>query len=109
MKLTSVNVVNRYIQPTQAKKAKKLIEKNLWKYLDKFLKEIEKEGVPTEKTNKALFMANTNASLWYAQVQGDDFFDLAKRFATGTKINQEVVTNLRKAYTRWLKSPSTLT
>ena len=100
------DIVNRYIQEDQAIKAEELVIKQMEKVNKKVFAELEKDSALSQSTIDDIFLVAANASLWQAQVQGDDFYILAKRFATGTRINREVVDDLRERYIKWLQNPT---
>jgi len=98
---STLKIPDRTITIKQAIKASQKIKKNLKKSISKY-----KNSNKSMAYKHQLFKSNTNASLWYKNVQTGDFQKLLKKLVTGTQMSQHHIHSLRDAYHKWIISPT---
>lgn len=101
LEATMVKVPERYMSASSVLKAGRKIEKDLATNQEKLQKDSN-----NEEFHDKLFIRNTNASLWYAQITSNDFQLFLRRLVTGRPISKQVIDDLKKAYFKWIKNPS---
>ncbi len=101
LKDSALQIPDRTVSNEQAIKSGKKIIKNLEKSISKFEK-----GKKTKEDGDILFKQNTNASLWYKNIQSEDFHVLLRKLLTSTQISPKHIHSLRDAYHKWIISPT---
>jgi hypothetical protein len=98
---STLKIPDRTITKKQAIKASQKIKSNLGKAVSKY-----KNSDKSAAYQHQLSISNTNASLWYKNVQSADFQRLLKKLVTGTQMSPDHIHSLRDAYHKWIISPT---
>ncbi len=98
---STLTLPDKTISKGQAIKAGQKIKRNLKKAIEKY----EKSNQDTANLSY-IYEVITNASLWYKNIQSNDFQKLLNTLLTTRQISQKTVHTLVDAYHKWIISPS---